>query len=92
LGQCEHLVEDAGHERAYTDLFDQFGMVGSLKYDAGRMESDWSILVSGARRVHPACPTYPIIRSYCCCRMFGETLQSTWPEPRVMDSASAMSD
>lgn len=20
---------------------------------------------------------YPIIRSYCCCRMFGETLQST---------------
>lgn len=48
LGQCDHLVEHAGNESAHTDLFDQFGVVCRLKKDAGRMESDWSILVSKA--------------------------------------------
>lgn len=35
--------------------------------------------------------THPIMRSYCCCRMLEETSQSTWPDLRVMASASAMS-
>ena len=35
--------------------------------------------------------THPIIRSYCCCLIFGETLQSTWPVLNVMAKASAIS-
>lgn len=31
------------------------------------------------------------MRSYCCCRMFGATSQSTWPDLSVMASASAIS-
>lgn len=36
-------------------------------------------------------PTYPITRSYCCCRMLLDTLQSTWPVLRVIAKACAMS-
>lgn len=39
-----------------------------------------------------AVDTHPIIRSYCCCRMLGDTWQSTWPELKVIASASAISD
>lgn len=35
--------------------------------------------------------TYPIIRSYCCWRMFGDTLQLTWPVNKVIAKASAIS-
>lgn len=41
---------------------------------------------------HEECETHPIMRSYCCCRMFWDTLQSTCPELKVMARASAMSD
>lgn len=34
---------------------------------------------------------YPIMRSYCCCLIFWETLQSTWPVLSVIASASAIS-
>jgi len=35
--------------------------------------------------------SYPIILSYCCCRIFAATLQSTCPVLKVMANASAMS-
>lgn len=34
---------------------------------------------------------YPIMWSNCCCLMFGDTLQSTCPEPKVIARAEAIS-
>lgn len=35
--------------------------------------------------------SYPITRSYCCCRILLDTLQSTWPVLRVIARACAIS-
>lgn len=65
-------------------------MVGSFENDTNRMESNGpGELVSRIRA--KVWKTYPITLSYCCWRMFGDTLHSTWPELRVTAKACAIS-
>ncbi len=70
-------------------------MVGRLKDDAGGVKSNWTKISSSAKkkfaREFAAKETYPMTLSYCCCRMLGETLQSTWPVLKVIARACAIS-
>jgi hypothetical protein len=89
-GKGEQLVEYTVNQSAHANLFHQFGVFGSFEDDAGWVEGNWTaneLEEQGGEAIR----TYPIMRSYCCWRMLGETLQSTCPEPRVMARASAMS-
>lgn len=67
-------------------------MGGCLEYYAERMESNRPNSRGQYTRVEtPRTCAYPIILSYCCCRILLETWQSTCPLLRVIASASAIS-
>lgn len=89
--KCQELFDDTGNQRLCTRLFQQLGVVWCFEEDAERLESDWTDRLA-CDKGEDVDMTYPIILSYCCCLMLDETLQSTWPELRVMASASAISD
>ena len=55
------------------------------------VESNGSAYISFEPSKISQSEAYPIIRSYCCCRMLIETWQSTPPVVSVMARASAMS-
>lgn len=94
--KLEEFVDDSSDKRADADLLEKFGMRWRLKGDAGWMKSNRSAemiscCTSNWRNPAQQSATYPIMRSYCCCRMFWDTSQSTFPDLSVIDSASAMS-
>lgn len=80
-GQGDQFVHDARDQCASACLFKEFCVIRGFKEDAGGMEGDGSVLgqlMCMASTYSRQCiRTYPIMRSYCCCLMFSDTLQST---------------